>query len=129
MGIRSGYAFNGKLTLVLVVGSENIMDLDLNSTVIRPHIDFLTIKQGENDSPVSLNIGIHYQYNSFPKIPGLSFNTFGFSLNVLSSFEVNQNTSNIPSMDIGWDKTIVSLSGFGKCQFCRFWNIYSCEIE
>jgi len=112
LGFRPGYTFNGKLTLGLVVGSENISDLDLNSTAIRPYIDFLAIKQGENDAPISLNLGIHYQHNSFPKIAGLTFNTFGFSLNVLHAFEVSQNSSIIPSLGIGWDKTTVSLSGY-----------------
>lgn len=133
LGIRPGYTFDGKLTLGLVVGSENISDLDLNSTAIRPYIDFLALKQGENDVPISLNLGIHYQHNSFPKVPGLIFNTFGFSLNVLHAFEVNQNTSIIPSLGIGWDKTTVSLSGysgnvstvsFGLSTAAKFNNFY-----
>lgn len=57
LGIRPGYTFNGNLTLGLVVGSENISDLDLNSAAIRPYIDFLAIKQGENNIPVSFEFG------------------------------------------------------------------------
>ncbi|MDZ4707719.1 MAG: hypothetical protein SH818_04885 [Saprospiraceae bacterium] len=101
LGLGAGYTFNGKLTLGLVAGSENISDLDLNSTAIRPYIDLLAIKQGESDSPVSLNLGIHYQHNSFPKIQGLNFNTYGFSLNVLHEFELDQNNSLIPSIGVG----------------------------
>ncbi|MEO5583163.1 MAG: hypothetical protein ABIR66_10755 [Saprospiraceae bacterium] len=112
LGIGTGYTLNGKLTLGLVVGSENISDLNLNSTAIRPYMDFLAIKQGENESPVSLNIGIHYQHNSFPKIQGLNFKTYGFSMNVLHEFELDQNNSLIPSIGIGWVKTTVSLSGY-----------------
>ena len=132
LGIRPGYTFNGKLTTGLVVGSENITDLDLNSTAIRPYIDFLAIKQEENDVPVSLNLGIHYQHNSFPKVPGLNFNTFGFSLNVLHTIEIS-NASIVPSLGIGWDKTTVSLSGysgnvnavgFGISTAAKFNNLY-----
>ena len=133
LGIRPGYTFTGKLTMGLVVGSENISDLDLNTTVIRPYIDFLALKQGENDVPISLNLGIHYQHNSFTKVPGLIFNTFGFSLNVLHAFELNQNTNIIPSLGVGWDKKTVSLSGysgnvnavsFGLSTAAKFNNLY-----
>lgn len=80
-----------------------------------------------------MNLGIHYQHNSFPKVPGLIFNTFGFSLNVLHAFEGNQNSSIIPSLGVGWDKTTVSLSGysdnsntvsFGASTAAKFNNIY-----
>lgn len=133
LGFRPGYTFNGKLTLGLVVGSENITDLDLNSTAIRPYIDFLAFKQGENEVPISLNLGIHYQHNSFPRVPGLTFNTVGFSLNVLHSFEIAHRSSIIPSLGVGWDKTTVSLSGysgnisavsFGLSTAAKFNNLY-----
>lgn len=132
LGIRPGYTFNGKTTIGLVVGSGNITDLDLNSTTIRPYLDFLALKQDRN-MPMSLNLGIHYQYNSFPKIPGLTFNTIGFSLNALRSFDVGGNTQLIPSIGIGWDKTIVSLVGysgnvssigFGLSTAAKFNNFY-----
>lgn len=111
LSIRPGYTFNGKTTIGLVVGSENITDLNLNSTAIRPYLDFLAIKQ-DWDVPMSINLGVHYQYNSFPKIPGLTFSTIGFSINALHSFDVGANTQLIPSIGIGWDKTTVSLVGY-----------------
>jgi hypothetical protein len=132
LGIRPGYTFNGKITIGLVVGSENITDLNLNSTAIRPYLDFLALKQ-DRDIPLSLNLGVHYQYNSFPKIPGLTFNTIGFSVNALHSFDVGGNTQLIPGIGIGWDKTTVSLVGysgnvssigFGLSTAVKFNNFY-----
>ena len=70
---------NGKLTFGLTVGTENVTDFDLNSTSFRPYLDVMPLKQGENGSPATINLCVHYQYNTFPKLSDLSINTIGFS--------------------------------------------------
>lgn len=80
LALRPGYTFNGIVTLGLVFGSEQLSDVDINSTAIRPYLDFMVLKQGDNDAPVSVNRGNIYQYNSFPKLTGLSISTFGIIL-------------------------------------------------
>jgi len=111
VGIRPGYTFGGIVTLGMVLGSEHISNVDINSTAIRPYIDYLVLKQGENDVPVSLKMGGHYQYNSFPKISGLSLSTFGFSVNLLHTFEAGKTTIFVPSIGVAWDRSTLNLLG------------------
>lgn len=111
LGISPGYTMNGKLTFGLTIGAENFSELDLNSTAIRPYLDLIPLKQGENNSPISLNLGVHYQYNSFPKISGLSVSTFGFSANLLHTIESGNSTLIVPSIGVGWDRSTLNLLG------------------
>ena len=116
LGIRLGYTFNGIVTLGMVLGSEHLSEIDINSSAIRPYIDYLVLKQGENDVPVSLNMGGHYQYNSFPKISGLSLSTFGFSVNLLHTFEAGKTTIFVPSIGVAWDRSTLYLLGIRACE-------------
>lgn len=110
LGIRPGYTYNGKTTLGLVIGAEHLSDVGLNTTAIRPYIDYLVLKENDNDAPVSLNLGAHYQYNSFPKQSGLSLSTIGFSINLLKNIEAG-NTLLLPSIGVGWDHSTLNLFG------------------
>ena len=109
--ISPGYTMNGKLTFGLTVGTENVTDLDLNSTIIRPYLDVIPLKQGDNGSPVSLNLGVHYQYNTFPKLSDLFIRTIGFSINALHEVELSQYNKFIPSIGLSWDRSTINLLG------------------
>lgn len=133
LGIRPGYTFNGIVTLGLVLGSEHLSDVDLNSTAIRPYLDFMVLKQGENDAPVSVNLGTHYQHNSFPKLTGLSLSTFGISVNLLHSIEAGNSTLIVPSIGVAWDRSTLNLLGIkasensigvGLSMAAKFNNLY-----
>lgn len=133
LGIRPGYTFGGIVTLGMVLGSEHLSDVDINSTAIRPYIDYLVLKQGENDVPVSLNLWVHYQYNSFPKLTGLSINTIGFSLNILHTIEAGNSAIIVPSIGVAWDRSTLNLLGItasensigiGLSTAAKFNNLY-----
>ena len=109
--ISPGYTMNGKLTFGLTVGTENVTDLDLNSTIIRPYLDVIPLKQGDNGSPVSLNLGVHYQYNTFPKLSDLFISTIGFSINALHDIELSRYNKFIPSIGLSWDRSTINLLG------------------
>ncbi len=111
LAISPGYTMNGKLTFGLTVGTENVTDFDLNSTSFRPYLDVMPLKQGENGSPISLNLGVHYQYNSFPKLSDLSINTIGFSINALHDIELRRYNKFIPSIGLSWDRSTINLLG------------------
>lgn len=111
LGISPGYSMNGKLTFGLTIGSENFSELDLNSTAIRPYLDLIPLKQGENNSPLSLNLGVHYQFNSFPKLPDLNVHSLGFTINLLHEFEMSKYNKIIPSLGLSWDRTTLNLLG------------------
>ncbi len=111
LAISPGYTMNSKLTFGLTIGTENVSDLDLNSTIIRPYLDVMPLKQGENGSLASINLGVHYQYNSFPKFLDLSINTIGFSINVLHSIELSRYNQIIPSIGLSWDRSTLNLLG------------------
>lgn len=111
LGISPGYTMNGKLTFGLTVGSENFSELDLNSTAIRPYLDLIPLKQGDNNSPISLNLGVHYQSNSFPKFTDLNIYTTGFGINILHEAELSEYNKIVPSIGVSWDRSTVNLLG------------------
>lgn len=111
LAISPGYTMNGKLTFGLTVGTENVTDYDLNSSSFRPYLDVMPLKQGDNDSPISLNLGVHYQYNTFPKLSDLFIRTIGFSINALHEVELSQYNKFIPSIGLSWDRSTINLLG------------------
>ncbi len=111
LAISPGYTMNGKLTFGLTIGTENVPDFDLNSTSFRPYLDVIPLKQGDNDSPISLNLGVHYQYNTFPKISDLSITTIGFSINALHEVELSRYNKIVPSIGLSWDRSTINLLG------------------
>lgn len=111
LAISPGYTMNGKLTFGLTIGTENVPVFDLNFTSFRPYLDVIPLKQGDNDSPISLNLGVHYQYNTFPKISDLSITTIGFSINALHEVELSRYNKIVPSIGLSWDRSTINLLG------------------
>ncbi len=111
LALSPGYTMNGKLTFGLTIGTENVTDYDLNSTSFRPYLDVMPLKQGDNGSPISLNLGVHYQYNTFPKLSDLSISTIGFSINALHDIELSRYNKFIPSIGLSWDRSTINLLG------------------
>ncbi|MBK7371625.1 MAG: hypothetical protein IPJ09_09315 [Saprospiraceae bacterium] len=111
LAISPGYTMNGKLTFGLTIGTENVTDFDLNSTSFRPYLDVMPLKQGDNGSPISLNLGVHYQYNTFPKLSDLFISTIGFSINGLHELGLNKYNKIVPSIGLSWDRSTINLLG------------------
>lgn len=61
--IYPGYTFNGRLTLGLGIGKNKDVVNKINSTLFRPYVSYLIIKQNEEYFPVSIDLNIGYQYN------------------------------------------------------------------
>lgn len=111
LAVSPGYTMNGKLTFGLTIGTENVTDYDLNSTSFRPYLDVMPLKQGDNRSPISINLGVHYQYNTFPKLLDLFISTIGFSINALHDIELSKYNKFIPSIGLSWDRSTINLLG------------------
>ncbi len=117
----------------MVQGSEHLSDVDINSTAIRPYLDFMVLKQGENDAPVSVNLGTHYQHNLFPKVTGLTISNFGISTNLLHSIDSGNSALIVPSIGVGWDRSTLNILGItgsentiglGLSTSAKFSNLY-----
>lgn len=63
VALLPGYTYDGKLTLGVDIGKGNDKLNFLKSTIIRPHIGYLLIKQDGDKFPVSINVEAAYQYN------------------------------------------------------------------
>ena len=95
----------------MAIGYETVDDLDISSTAIAPSVNYMVLKQGEDDMPISVNINAIYQYNTFSDLDVTS-NTVGFGLGIFHRLEASDNVSIIPGANIGWSKTTFNESGF-----------------
>lgn len=60
---QAGYTHKGRLTLDFELGKTKDLANGINSTVFRPGIHYLILKQDEDIMPISLDINMGYQYN------------------------------------------------------------------
>ena len=63
IALLPGYTVKGRLTFGVDLGKGKDKLNRLNSTIIRPNINYLFVKQEEGQSPASVNIEAGYQYN------------------------------------------------------------------
>jgi len=61
--ILPGYTYKGRLTVGFDFGKTRDIVNKVNSTVFRPNISYLILKQSEDGPPVSLDLNAGYQYN------------------------------------------------------------------
>ena len=60
--LQPGYTFDGRLTFGFDIGQNVDRVNKLNSTVLRPNVSYLVLKQSE-ELPLSVDINAAYQYN------------------------------------------------------------------
>lgn len=70
--IYPGYTLNGRLTFGFGLGKNKDIVNKINSTFLRPYVSYLLIKQSPDNSPVSIDLNLGYQYNY---VQQLIFNT------------------------------------------------------
>lgn len=105
-GVAPGYTSNGKLTFGITIGTES--NDDLNSTVIKPFLSYLLVKQGENDMPISVSGDAGYQYNTFSDLD-LTAGTIGLDVGIHHRIEASEIVSIVPGGTVGWARTTYKL--------------------
>lgn len=92
-----GYTFNGRLTLGFDIGKTQDVVNKLNSTVFRPSISYLLLKQNNENQPISVDLNVGYQYNYVSQI---IFNTRSFQFGAGVYHEINplENVKVIPAI-------------------------------
>lgn len=70
--VLPGYTYKGRLTVGFDLGKTKDVVNKINSTVFRPNISYLILKQSEDGPPASFDINVGYQYNY---VSQLTFNT------------------------------------------------------
>ncbi|MDF1696661.1 MAG: hypothetical protein P1U56_12545 [Saprospiraceae bacterium] len=61
--LQPGYTFDGRLSFGLDVGKTVDLVNSLNSTVLRPNVSYLLVKQEKDRYPVSIDLNVAYQFN------------------------------------------------------------------
>lgn len=106
-GLAPGYTSNGKLTFGILIGTES--NDDINSTVVKPFLSYLLVKQGENDMPISVSADIGYQYNTFSDLD-LTAGTVGINAGIYHRIEASDIVAIIPGGTVGWSRTTFNLN-------------------
>lgn len=115
IGISPGYTFNGKLTMGLTLGFEEDNESDFSSNAIRPYIDYLVLKQ-DNNNPVSINLYGAYQHNNFPDFKDLKVNTVNLGLGIFHQLNLGTNFDLIPAGGVGWARSTANLWGASESE-------------
>jgi hypothetical protein len=61
--IFPGYTFKGRLTAGFGLGKNKDVVNKINSTLFRPYISYLIVKQDPDKLPLSIDLNVGYQYN------------------------------------------------------------------
>ena len=104
-----GYTFDGRLTLGFDLGKTNDVVTKTNSTVLRPNISYLLVKQGIEGPPVSIDLNAGYQYNWLPQI---QFNARSVQFGAGIFHEINpiENVKVIPSFFFEGNKSTTGVN-------------------
>ena len=66
--VLPGYTFNGRLTVGFDIGKTKDLVNKINSTVFRPNVSLLILKQNNDELPISFDLNLGYQYNYVSQI-------------------------------------------------------------
>jgi hypothetical protein len=107
-GVNASYTNKGRITGSLNFGYANNNNDKISSTSIGPQVDILGLKQGENKAPVSINLGLGYQFNTIMNDltkESLDSHTILFNVGLFYEGKPNPNISIIPSFTIVYAKS------------------------
>lgn len=104
VAILPGYTVKGRLTFGFDFGKAKDKLNKLNSTIIRPNINYLIIKQDNGGLPFSLSAEAGYQYNI---LQTTTFNsrTIQFGANLYHELDIDQEFRLIPLVSVRSNKT------------------------
>ena len=104
-----GYTIDGRLTIGFDVGKTKDLVNGINSTVLRPSVSYLILKQGEEGPPVSFDINAGYQFNYVDQV---AFNSRSVQFGVGIFHQINplDNVKIIPAVIVEGNKTTTGLT-------------------
>ncbi|MFZ1561200.1 MAG: hypothetical protein WAT37_14810 [Saprospiraceae bacterium] len=108
LGILPGYTSKGKLTFGLGLVLEKNTGLDINIAGVRSFISYLAIKQNDNSSPVSVNLGAAWLYNSFSGFDRITANRLDIGAEIYHQITAGNNFVLIPGGSVGWSSSNVN---------------------
>ncbi len=114
LGINGSYTYKGRFTGGLTIGYESNDKQGFTSTGIHPHLDYLVLKQGVDEMPISVNLYTYYQYNTFDLKnytgPSVTGNSFGFGTGLFYEIETNSKLIHlIPAIGLGYARNTVNV--------------------
>ena len=100
-----GYTYKGRWTTEFAIGKTKDKINRVNSTVIRPSIGYLLVKQKEDASPITIDINVGYQFNYVTQV---SFNAqaFQFGGGIYHQISPIDHVKIIPSLLLEGSKAI-----------------------
>jgi len=104
-----GYTFDGRLTLGLDVGKTKDMVNGINSTVLRPNVSYLILKQGEEGPPVSFDINAAYQFNYVDQVV-FNSRSVQFGVGIFHQITPLEDVKIIPAVIVEGNKTTTGLN-------------------
>ncbi len=129
--VLPGYTFNGRLTVGFDIGKTKDRINKINSTVLRPNVSYLILKQSTEGPPISFDLNAGYQFNYVSQI---AFNArsvqFGFGIH--HQISPLENVRIIPAILVEGNKATTGLNPrFDESVFLSYglqasivWNNY-----
>jgi len=109
LALSPGYTIDGRITAGVDFGKGKDKINKINSTLLRPHLSFLILKQNEENMPISLNLKAGYLVNI---LPTTSFNSSSLQLSteLYHAFSVQDDVKVIPHAGLLGNKPL-SING------------------
>lgn len=104
-----GYTLDGKLTLGFDLGKTKDMVNGINSTVLRPNVSYLILKQGTEGPPISFDINAGYQFNYVSQV-AFNSRSVQFGVGVYHQITPLENVKIIPGVIVEGNKTTTGLN-------------------
>jgi len=103
--IQPGYTFDDRLTLGFALGKNNDVVNKINSTLFRPSISYLLVKQSEESLPISIELNGAYQFDYVNQV---MFNTQSilFGGGIYHEIDAVEGVKIIPGAIIGGRRAI-----------------------
>lgn len=111
-GVTLGHTSDGVFTFGMAGGIENSKEYDMKAYSLKPYFSYMIVKQGLNNSPLSLGFGCTYQYTWFPDQKDIKVNFLALEAGLFRKIRIGKGCYFVPGITGGWGRLRVENKGY-----------------
>lgn len=111
-GATLGYTADGVFTFGIAGGVENSKDFEEKAYSLKPYFSFMALKQGINNSPLSVGFGCSYQYTWLPDLEDVKGNSLALDAGIFRKIRIGNGCFFVPGISGGWMRTRIEQKGY-----------------
>lgn len=108
-GLLPGYTYEGRLSMGIDIGKSKDLLNGINSTIIRPNISYLILKQNAESMPISFDLNAGYQINYVSQI-AFNSRSVQFGLGIYHEIVPLDRVKLIPAIFVEGNKSTTGLN-------------------